>query len=144
MDRDRFDLAARLCLSAVFLYSGFDKLMHWNTGLAEVTGLDLPWPTLALALTIAVQISGGLMVLLGLAARLGAFMLAGFTIVATLIAHDFWNFNGGDRGRQLTIALEHLAIVGGFVLIVVHGSGALSLDRILRAPGPAAGNRPVR
>lgn len=121
-------LAARICLSAVFLYSGLTKLLDLPAAYQEVVGLGLPFPWAALAVTLAVQLAGGLMVLLGWHARLGAFILAAFTIVATLWAHGFWSLSGPERVRQLTVSLEHLAIVGGFILIMVRGPGPFSLD----------------
>jgi transmembrane protein len=120
--------AARFCLSLVFLWSGIAKLLDFSGGVAEVAGLGLPMPVLFLTLTILCQIGGGLMVLLGIWARLGALALAGFTILATLLAHGFWTLEGAERAHQLTTTLEHLAIVGGFLLIVIHGAGALSFD----------------
>lgn len=133
-------LAARVGLSAVFLYSGFVKLFNWAASVAEVTGLGLPAPALALAATVLVQIACGLMVLTGLAARLGALMLAGFTVVATLIVHDFWAHEGSARQQQVTIFLEHAAIAGGFLLLMLHGPGPLSLEHLIgsrRRRGPA-------
>jgi uncharacterized membrane protein YphA (DoxX/SURF4 family) len=121
-------LVARICLSAVFLYSGFTKLLDLPAGYAEVAGLGLPFPWIALAATLVVQIGGGLMVLVGWRARFGAFLLAGFTIVATLWAHGFWSVSGAERVRQLTTSREHRAIVGGFVLIMAYGPGPFSFD----------------
>lgn len=121
-------LFARACLSAVFLYSGLTKLFDLPVAYQEVIGLGFPLPWAALTVTLVVQIAGGLMVLIGWQARLGAFVLAAFTIVATLWAHGFWSLSGVERVRQLTTSLEHLAIVGGFILVMIYGPGPLSLD----------------
>ena len=122
-------LGARVCLSAVFLYSGIDKLAHWREGVVEVSALRLPQPALFLGLTIVVQLGAGLMVLLGFYARVGALLLFGFTGLATLLAHRFWQDDGPERRRNLTTALEHLAIMGGFLLILALGAGNIALDR---------------
>jgi putative oxidoreductase len=72
------------------------------------------------------------MVLLGFWARLGALALLGFTVIATLMAHGMRGLTGDKRQQQETTAFEHLAIVGGFLFIVIHGAGRLSLDNLLQ------------
>jgi putative oxidoreductase len=129
---DYGNLAARVCLGAVFLWSGWTKLNDRASGLAEVAALGLPAPSVFLALTIACQLAGGLMVMVGFWTRLGALALAGFTVVATLLAHRYWHLSGMERVQQRMTCLEHLAIVGGFVMVIVYGPGSLSLDHLLR------------
>jgi uncharacterized membrane protein YphA (DoxX/SURF4 family) len=109
---------ARILLAAVFLYSGVDKLRCWQDGVAEVTELGLPWPAGFAAATIATQLLGGLSVALGLGAVIGAALLAGFTVAATLLGHRFWLLHGQQAKHELTTALEHVAIVGGLVLVI--------------------------
>jgi uncharacterized membrane protein YphA (DoxX/SURF4 family) len=115
-------IAARLMLAAVFLYSGQDKLRHWRASIAELAVLGLPAPSLLLAATIGTQIAGGISVAFGIAAAVGAALLAAFTIAATVLGHRFWLLRGMAARRELTTSLEHLAIVGGLILV---GIGAL-------------------
>ena len=126
------DLLARFCLSFVFLWSGVSKAFNPVAGRAEVAALGLPNPALFSTLTIICQIGGGLMVLLGLWARLGALGLLSFTVIATLLAHGSGGLTGEKRQQVLTTAFEHLAIVGGFLFVIFHGAGALSVDELLR------------
>ena len=134
---DRFSAAdygtvvARLCLSAVFLWSGITKLLDPAAGRKEIAELGVPAASFCLALTILLQIVGGLMVLLGFWARPGALALLVFTVAATLLAHRIQGRSGAERRRELVTSLEHLAIVGGLMMIVVYGPGRLSLDHFL-------------
>jgi uncharacterized membrane protein YphA (DoxX/SURF4 family) len=117
-------LLARVLLSAVFLYSGQDKLRHWQAGVREVADLGLPWPRLFAAATIATQLLGGLAVLTGIGAAWGAAALALFTIAATVLAHRFWLLHGARAKQEFTTSMEHLAIVGGLLLLALtsmHG-----------------------
>jgi putative oxidoreductase len=120
-------LIARICLSAVYLFSGIDKLIHRADAIAELNALKLPQPELLRPLVIAVQLIGGLMVLLGVHAEIGALMLLGFTVLATLIAHRPFDHEGPARRMQFTIALEHLAICGGLLLLAIVGPGRFAL-----------------
>jgi putative oxidoreductase len=129
---DYGDLLARFCLSFVFLRSGVSKALHPAAGRAEIAALGLPNPGFFLLLTIACQICGGLMVLLGFWARPGALALLGFTVIATLMAHGSRGLTGEKRQQQETTTFEHLAIVGGFLFVIIHGAGRLSVDNLLR------------
>jgi uncharacterized membrane protein YphA (DoxX/SURF4 family) len=113
-------LLARALLAAVFLYSGQDKLRHWTAAVAEVAALSMPWPRLFAGGTIAVQLLGGLAVLSGVGAALGAAVLGAFTIAATLLGHRFWLLHGDSARREFTTSLEHLAIVGGLLLVILN------------------------
>jgi uncharacterized membrane protein YphA (DoxX/SURF4 family) len=114
-------IAARVLLAAVFLYSGQDKLRHWRTSVAEVVELSLPYPVLFAAATIAAQLVGGLSVALDIYPAIGAGLLAGFTIAATLLGHRFWLLHGARARQEFTTSLEHVAIVGGLLLVVANG-----------------------
>jgi len=125
-------LVGRVFLSAVYLYSGIDKLIHRADAIAELKALKLPSPELLRPLVIAVQLTGGLIVLLGVQSHLGAWLLLGFTALATLIAHRPLEHTGPARRMQITIALEHLAICGGLLLLAFFGPGRYSIDWAMR------------
>ena len=110
-------LIARVCLAAVFLYSGIDKLWHWRSSIEEVRNDGLPWPAAFAAATVFTQLVGGFLVAIGFFAWLGALLLAGFTVAATLLGHRFWLRRGAEFRRELTTSLEHVAIVGGLLLL---------------------------
>lgn len=127
MDRNFLILIARVFLSAVYLYSGVDKLVFWNDGLKFCVEHKMPRPNVVLAVTAIIHIVCGLMVLLGLFAREGAVVLLLFTIIATYWVHNPIGRTGDDFRRETTISLEHLAIIGGLLLIAVTGPGAFAL-----------------
>ena len=110
-------LIARLCLAAVFLYSGVDKLWHWRSSIEEVRNDGLPWPAAFAGATAFTQLVGGCLVATGFFAWLGALLLAGFTVAATLVGHRFWLRRGSEFAHELTTSLEHVAIVGGLLLL---------------------------
>lgn len=118
-------IAARLALAAPFLVSGLVKLLDFGGATAEAAGLGLSPPALVAAAVIATQLGGSALFLTRRWCWLGAGLLAGFTVVATLIAHAFWTYDGADRARQAATFLEHLAIVGGFAAaaVLTHRTG---------------------
>jgi putative oxidoreductase len=129
---DEWGLLARACLGAVFLWSGLTKVLDPADGVTEIAEMHLPMPKLVLIVTILCQLGAGTMVLLGFWTSLGALALLGFTLVATLLGHRITGLSGQARRQQITTSLEHLAIMGGFLLLILYGPGQLSLDALLR------------
>src|SRR3954454_3530419 len=123
-------LVARVFLSGVFVFSGIEKLFFWREGVDELEAFRLPFPVLALAVTVALQLAAGMMVPLGFYARLGAVVLFAFTATATLMGHRFWTMRGIAFRKSLTTALEHLAIMGGFPLIAAAGPGRYAISAL--------------
>lgn len=110
-------------LAVPFLVSGLAKALDFEAAAAEMGELGLPAPGTTAALVILVQLGGSLLLFLPRQAWIGAILLGGFTLVATLIAHGFWQMEGAARVQNRIIFTEHLAILGGFVLLA-----ALSLQ----------------
>lgn len=110
-------LLARLALAAPYAVSGIVKLSDFGGATAEAAGLGLGFPEATAAAVIVTQLGGTALFLTRRWCWLGAGVLAGFTVVATLIAHAFWTYDGPDRARQAATFLEHLAIVGGFAAV---------------------------
>ncbi|MCW2238587.1 DoxX family protein [Azospirillum canadense] len=114
LDWPALGLLARLAMAAPYAVSGIVKLLDFDGATAEAAGLGLGSPALVAAAVIVTQLGGSALFLTRRWCWLGAGLLAGFTVVATLIAHAFWTYEGIDRAHQTATFLEHLAIVGGF------------------------------
>lgn len=109
---------ARLALASPFLFSGVTKALDFAGATAEVQGFTGFEPAAPLALlVIAVQLGGSALLLAkGRAVWLGAALLAGFTLAATLLAHDFWAKPGGAWLRDATTFFEHMGLIAGLGL----------------------------
>jgi uncharacterized membrane protein YphA (DoxX/SURF4 family) len=114
---------ARLALASPFLVSGLVKLLDFAGAVEEVAGLGLRPPAPFAVMVILAQLGGSALFMTRRYCWLGAGVLAGFTVLATLLAHPFWAFEGPDRGRQTAAFFEHLAIVGGFAMAAVLVNG---------------------
>ena len=111
----------RLLIALIFVISGVGKLGSYagTQGYMESMGV----PGVLLAPVIALEVLGGLAIILGLQTRLVAFLLAGFCIVSAVLFHG----NVGDQMQQIQF-LKNLGLAGGFLFLVAHGAGAWSLD----------------
>lgn len=114
-------LAARVLMAAIFLTAGLSKL---GAGYAGTQGYmqAMGVPGGLLPLVIALEIGGGLALVLGLQARLAALALAVFSVASGLL------FHGGADPTQQILFMKNLAMAGGLLAFVVFGAGRLSLD----------------
>jgi len=120
-------LAARLCLAGVYLVSGVHKVILYSKAVAEFHGAGVPVIHFFLPLTIALHLLAPMALISGVYAREAALGLAVFTVVATAQVHRFWRMNGTERLDHSRIALAHLAVIGGLILLAAVGPGRLVL-----------------
>lgn len=129
MPQNAILLAGRILLSALFILAALSKLSDVAGTAGYFGAVGLPLPSLTVWLVIAIELIGGLAVLLGFLTTPAAYILALFTIGAAFIGHF------GQGGDDPTLVLmnqqafmKNLAIAGGFLVLAVFGPGAYSLD----------------
>ena len=121
-------LVGRLCLAAIFLWSGLGKIGGFESFAGSLAGQGLPVPTLAAVVAIVLETGGAALVILGLLTRPAAVGLIVFTVAATLLAHDFWTFEASEQRMQQIQFMKNLGLIGGFLLLIAAGPGRFSLD----------------
>jgi putative oxidoreductase len=121
-------LVGRILLSVLFLLSGFGKITGWGTTAGYMASKGMPLVPFFLAMAILFELGGGLSVLFGFWARLGALALFVYLIPTTLIFHNFWAYTGMERQMNQINFLKNLAIMGGLLMVVAFGPGPLSVD----------------
>lgn len=126
---------ARVLLALVFLVSGFNKVVGFESLVGRLGDTGFPAPTLFAIAAVAVELGGAVLLIAGFYARYAALALAVFTVIATLLFHDFWAVEGAARARQTTQFLKNVAVLGGLLLAAHVGAGPLSADA-RRARGP--------
>jgi putative oxidoreductase len=121
-------LALRLVVGLVFVVHGSQKLFGF--GLAGTAGflasLGIPLPTIAAVGVIAVELLGGLALLLGAGTRIAAGLLAADMLVAMLTVHL-------RRGFFVPDGVEFvLTLFGACLALAGLGAGPWSLDAARR------------
>ena len=139
-------VAGRALLALVFLASAVGKFLAWDSVVGFMAMCNVPWPGAFLAGAVALELGGSLSLLLGWKARTGAKALIAVLIPATLMFHSFWTVGSQDMREQLLQFLKNLSILGGLLLITVHGSGPWSLDTLKRGISrrSVSGREPAR
>ena len=116
-------LAARICLSLIFFKAGISHITGFS-GFVELIGSQgLPLAGLLAVGTIVFQLLGALSLLIGYKTNIGSILLIIFLIPATLIFH-----NPIADPSQWNAFLKNIGLIGGLLMVIYAGSGALSVD----------------
>lgn len=123
-------LVARIAMSALFIPGGLRKLTDLAAFTAMLKKQGVPIADVLAPLGAGVEFFGGIAVLVGVQLRIATLLMILFTIIATLIAHRFWEFEGPARQMQQTQFFKNLAIIGGFFALWAAGAGRFAVDRL--------------
>ena len=129
-------LAGRLALGAIFVKSGFQKLMALSVFASSLAARGVPASSFWAVVGASVEFIGGLLIVTGCKTRYASLLMILFVIVATGISHRFWDFaDAAARRSQESQFFKNLSIIGGFLLLYVCGAGRFALDAVLGRRG---------
>lgn len=121
-------LVARVLLALMFVLAGFGKLTGLEGTAGYIASKGLPLPMVLAVATGVLELVAGALLIVGWQARWAALALAGFTVMATVIFHNFWAMPEEQQRMQQLIFMKNLGVVGGLLAIFGFGAGQLSLD----------------
>ncbi|MGF1481841.1 MAG: DoxX family protein [Cyanophyceae cyanobacterium] len=116
-------LAARICLCLIFFQTGVSKVLAFEEDVQMLTQQGLPLANVLLAGAVAFELLGAASLLLGYRVKVGSVLLILFLIPATLVFH-----NPIADPSQLIDFLKNLGLIGGLLMLIYAGPGALRID----------------
>jgi putative oxidoreductase len=116
-------LAGRIAIAAIFLLSGLNKLAAPVSTIAYIQASGLPLPPLAFGISAAVEVLGGIALILGFRTRITATVMTLFTLATALSFHT--NFTDQN---QFIHFWKNVAMAGGLLQVIAFGAGRYSLD----------------
>lgn len=122
-------LVGRILLALLFVISGFAKIGGFDGTAGYIASKGLPMPQVLTALTILVELGGGILLAVGWKARWAALAIAVFTLLAAFLFHNFWTVTGPERMGEFNSFWKNISIVGGMLMVVAFGPGRYSVDR---------------
>lgn len=125
---DETILASRILLVLLFIVFGWDKLTNFGGTAAYMAHGGVPMPGLATLIAIIMEVFVGLAILLGIATRPLALLMALYTLGTALLGHHFWTMTGMARYESAINFYKNLSIIGGFFLLYVTGPGRYALE----------------
>ena len=119
---------ARVLLALMFVLAGIGKLGGLEGTAGYIASKGLPMP-MVLAVAVGVlELVAGVLLIIGWQARWAALALAVFTVVASVLFHNYWAMPAEQQMMQQLMFMKNLAVTGGLLLVFAFGAGALSLD----------------
>ena len=127
--QDQVLLAARLLVTPLFIYSGIGKILAFGVTAARLPGGEGGFGSFLAAGSIVLELGASLALILGIYARCAALALIVFTILATLMFHNFWAAPAAQVTAQTVQFLKNLGLIGLFAMIWAFGPGSDALRR---------------
>ena len=121
-------LIGRLLMALLFLPAGIMKIGGFAGTAAFIASKGLPLPEVGAVIAIVVEVGGALALIAGFGTRVAALVLAVFTLVATVVFHNFWGAAPDQAFVQQLMFYKNIAVVGGLLVLAAHGAGGWSLD----------------
>ena len=127
---DEVILLARLLLLVLFFKFGWSKLADYSGTVGYMAQTGVPVPELSALIAIVVEVFVSISILLGLATRPLAVLMAVYTIAAGFFAHHYWTMTGAAQYENEINFYKNFSIAGGFLLLYVTGAGRYTVEAL--------------
>ncbi|MGA7613880.1 MAG: DoxX family protein [Thermoanaerobaculia bacterium] len=122
------DPLARFLVALIFILSGVSKIGMFGGVAGMLAAKHVPLAPVALAIAIAIEILGGVGLLLGFHTRIAAGLLIIMLVPTTLLIHVAGMADPAQAQQQLTEVLKNLAIIGALIHYASEGARSFALD----------------
>jgi len=129
--------AGRVLLALIFVLAGYAKLTAVAGTAHEMATHGIPYSNDLVWGVVALELGGGIMLILGLFTRLVAAAYFCYLVALAFIFHPYWTFTGAAEHTQHIMFFEHVSMMGGMLYVVAFGAGAFSIDSLIFGRRPA-------
>jgi putative oxidoreductase len=129
---DAIVLVARILIGWLFLTNGWAKVVNPQGFVKYLASLQVPNPDFWVWPSMAAELSIGVALILGIAVRYVSLFTVVYLIIATALAHRYWEYPAAQQVNQYAHFCKNLAVMGGAALLYLTGGGRFSLDNRLR------------
>jgi len=121
--------AGRIILGLYFLLPGLMKFADYQTHADYMASHGMVMIPFFLILTAVIQVGGAAALIAGYRVPWVAFVLAGLTLVISLVLHDFWTMDPGlQQSHETQNFVKNMGILAGLLALAGAGAGRFSLD----------------
>ena len=118
----------RILLALMFVLAGISKLGGFAGTVGYIGSKGLPMPEVLAALTIVLELGGGLALVFGFCTRWVALAMGLFTLLVSVIFHNYWAMPEAMQMTNQLMFMKNMGVAGGMFMVAAFGAGALSLD----------------
>jgi putative oxidoreductase len=122
-------LVGRILLALLFVNAGFHKIGGFEGTVGAIASKGLPMPQVLAALTVALELLGGILLIVGYKVRWVALAFFLWLIPTTFLFHKFWGIDAAQVQNQMNHFMKNVSIMGGMLLLAAFGPGAYSVDK---------------
>ena len=120
-------ITGRILFSVLFIFSALGHFKQSTIGFAASKGV--PFASFVVPFSGVMELVGGISILIGYEARIGAWLLVLFMIPVTFVFHPFWKIKDPmQKQMEMATFLKNISILGGALILTYFGSGQLSIQ----------------
>jgi len=121
-------LVGRILLALMFVLAGMSKLGGFAGTAGYIGSKGLPMPAVLAALTIVLELGGGLALVFGFCTRWVALAMGLFTLLVSVVFHNYWAMPEAMQMTNQLMFMKNMGVAGGMFMLAAFGAGGLSLD----------------
>ena len=115
-------LVGRILFAFMFVASGLNHLTKAEAMAGYAAYKKVPAPKLANLLSGVLMILGGLSIILGVYADLGALVLAILLVAMAVKMHDVWNAEGEAKQPEMIGFMKNISMAGGALFLFAYAA----------------------
>jgi putative oxidoreductase len=117
---EMMDMAARICLTAMFLYASTVNPFKAEKLKGLMRAKNMPLVDVLFPLSNVLMLASSLAIIFNVFAAFAALYLVIFMMIATYYFADFWKAQGMDRDMRLNQFTGNITIIGGLLFLVMR------------------------
>jgi putative oxidoreductase len=121
-------VVGRVLLALMFVLAGISKLGNISDTAGYIGSGGLPMASTLAVLVGLLELGGGLAVAIGFQTRWAALALGVFTLLASVLFHQFWAVAPDQAFVQQLMFMKNLSVAGGLFIVAALGAGPVSVD----------------
>jgi len=111
-------ILGRIFIGGIFVLAGIQHFQHFDPPLAIMKGRSVPYAAPLLVLGSVWEIVLGALIMIGFWGAPAALGLILFLIPATIIFHNFWDYQGIARVHHMHVVMTNVMVAGGLLALI--------------------------